>query len=175
MIVQQLSRLIGDVVSFVESAGASQKIIADLRKGEKCLETFASMSIEDFSQFLAYSEEYHRTGSIASLVAATEPKKTTRSKSPVKPKVEKLAGESGQLIALERFNLLLDRARRKELTGVILEEEMNWLDKALNKVDIIGVTKKLSIVGVKSKSEALKILKARALSQMEDTLNTTFG
>ena len=137
MIVQQLSRLIGDVVSFVESAGASQKVIADLRKGEKCLDAFSSMSIEDFSQFLAYSEEYHRTGAIASLVAAAGPKKTTRSKSPGKPKVEKLTGESGQTIALERCKLLLERARRKELTDAILAEGMNWLYKALNKDDII--------------------------------------
>jgi hypothetical protein len=162
------------VIGLVEASGASQKVLTDLGKGVSCLESFAAMPVEEFARFLVLADEYHRTGTIANFVKPPAKSRSSTPKTPPKPKVPKLTDDEGHQIAIDRFKALCEKAEQKQLTEDLLNAEMSWFDASLDKTNILQVVKKLGIAGMKGKGDAIEELKRRALSRMENALNTSF-
>jgi hypothetical protein len=175
MNVSSLQKLLKEVASIAQAAGANTKCVGELERVVRSLDLFSAMTIERFSEFLQKAEEYERTGTIALLLTPAKGG-SSRKGAKVSNKLTKLTGPEGLQVAVDRYNSFYSRAERRELTDELIDAEISWLDGSLDKPNLIKVAKQIGIKStLKTKGEALEALKRRALSAMESAINRSFG
>jgi hypothetical protein len=139
-----------NLAKFIGDAGGSQKVCNDLTSIATGLSSFRSYDWGQFSQFLARSEEYHRTG-VLPVVAPT-------SRAKAAPKAPKPAAAE----VIRKITSLYQNILNPSLTPEAIDADLALL-KGLKGADLLEVAQ---VVGVAEKVKNLKVAdRAAAISQ----------
>jgi hypothetical protein len=149
MKVAELQHSLGHIVAFARSAGASDKVTAELDRAVQCFDPFKEKSLVEFSEFLRRADEFDRTGKL-------EPPARKAAK-PRAPKAAALTVDA----AAQIFTSLHDRATDPTLTYAHIDDQMKPLEK-LTIAQLMDVAAKVNVtVPAKPKKEIIGELTRR--------------
>lgn len=117
MKVAELQLFLGHIVPFVRSAGASEKVAAELQRALQCLEPFKEKSLTEFNDFLNRADEFDRTGK---LTAPAAPAGRVRA-----PKAPALTTDD----AVRLFTELKDKATDPSLSYADIDARLKPFEK----------------------------------------------
>ncbi len=160
---------VGDLQAFLKNLGApllslgvSQSVRADLERLAALLEPFQALTLPQLGDFLVKAEEYQRTG----VLPATGSRART--------KVPK-AGPLSIAEAAKRVLALYERAADPALQYAEIEAEINKLDKALSKDQLLAVAKEAGIsIPLKTKKVAVEEIKRKITERKGSFERTQF-
>ncbi|MBM3995339.1 MAG: hypothetical protein FJ303_14475 [Planctomycetes bacterium] len=118
MNVADLQQFLRQVSALARSAGASDKVMAELARLVACFEPFHSKTLAEFNDFLRLADEYVRTGVVPSAAPA---KRAARPRTPKEPKITPAEG-------LAKFRQLYERATDPTLDYATIDAEIEPLD-----------------------------------------------
>lgn len=149
MKVAELQHSLGHIVAFAKSAGASDKVTAELDRALQCFDPFKEKTLTEFSDFLRRADEFDRTG-------ALQPPARKAAK-PRTPKAAALTADA----AAQIFTSLHDRATDPTLTYEEIDAALAPLDK-LKIPQLLEVAAKVNVtVPSKPKKEIVRELTSR--------------
>ena len=132
MNVAALQQFLRSLAQPMQSAGASQKVVAELEEAGQALEPFKDLDFAQFALFLRQADEYRRTGV---LPTPARPARATRGLDPAR--LHELA---------QRATQLKERAAGADGPAEAIDAEFERLDlKGLSKKDVVTVARELGV------------------------------
>jgi hypothetical protein len=132
MKVKQIQQYMSNLITLLQEGGGKGPA-ADLERLAQALEPFQEMGLAEFGELLRKAEEYQRTGALSA------PQPRVRSKPICDP--EKVRG------ALDHVRRLYDRATEEGFSFQEIHDEIQRLDKSLNKEEALALAEQFEVVG----------------------------
>jgi hypothetical protein len=149
MKVAELQHSLGHIVAFAKSAGASDKVTAELDRALQCFDPFKEKTLAEFSDFLRRADEYDRTGTLQ-----------VPERKAAKPRTAKVPALTADAAA-QIFTSLHDRATDPALTYADIDAALKPLEK-LTIPQLLEVAAKVNVtVPAKPKKEIMRELTSR--------------
>jgi len=134
-------------------AADSAKVEKELHRLSDGLEPFKTLTVNEFTDFLAKADEYSRTGVVPTKGAKTRSAPINR----------ELIEES-----LKELKQLFDEALQAETSYSVIQSRVKLIGKSLKKNEAVEVAKRFGISeAVKSKKEALEKIESRIARRKE--------
>ena len=155
MNVADIQQHFRSLAQFAERAGASGKVLIELRSVAEVLGPFESLTVAQFGLFLRAADEYARNGTVPT---GTKSKIPRAPKAPVTPRAPKAAAVSPDQ-AIERIYALYETMVHGNHTEEAIAKELNLigaltkpsLQKLAEKMTIWQAVKKLGVPAIKAK------------------------